>query len=76
MAGRETRREIMRLTAEFATLGLNLASAIFVGFGIGYLIDEKAFGGRTTPWFMLIFLGFGIAAGFRNLYRITRRKDL
>jgi len=25
---------------------------------------------------MLIFLGFGIAAGFRNLYRITRRKDL
>ncbi|MDH3391622.1 MAG: AtpZ/AtpI family protein, partial [Desulfobulbaceae bacterium] len=31
---------------------------------------------RTAPWFTFIFLGFGIAAGFKNLYMLTKRKDL
>ncbi|MDP2104346.1 MAG: AtpZ/AtpI family protein [Desulfobulbaceae bacterium] len=71
-----TRKELMRLLADFSTIGLSLASSIFVGFGMGYLLDEKLFGGRTTPWFMLIFFGFGVFAGFRTLYRLTRRNDL
>jgi Putative F0F1-ATPase subunit Ca2+/Mg2+ transporter len=25
------------------------------------------------PWLTLIFLGFGIAAGFTNLFRVMRR---
>ena len=69
-------KEYMKLLADFSTVGLNLASAIFVGFGMGYLLDEKLFGGRTSPWFMFIFLAFGIVAGFRNLYMLTKRKDL
>lgn len=74
--GQGPRSELMRLLADFSTIGLTLASSIFIGFGMGYLLDEKLFGGRTTPWFMLIFLGLGAFAGFRNLYRLTRRKDL
>lgn len=66
----------MKLLADFSTIGLTLASSIFIGFGIGYLLDFKVFDGRTTPWFMLIFLGFGIFAGFRSLYQLTKRKDL
>lgn len=71
-----TRQELMRLLADFSTLGLSLASSIFVGFGMGYLLDVKVFGGRTTPWFMLIFFCLGVFAGFRTLFRLTRRKDL
>jgi len=66
----------MRLVADFSTIGLNLASSIFVGFGMGYLLDEKLFHGRTSPWFMMIFLALGVFAGFRSLYRLARRKDL
>ena len=72
----DSRKELMKLLGDFSTVGLSLASAIFVGVGIGYLLDHKVFNGKTAPWLTLIFLGFGIAAGFRNLYRLTKRKDL
>jgi F0F1-type ATP synthase assembly protein I len=70
------RKEIMRLLAEFSTIGMSVAFSIFIGVGIGYLLDHKVFAGRTSPWLTLIFLGFGVAAAFMNLYRMARRKDL
>ncbi len=72
----DSRKEIMKLLGDFSTIGLTLAASIFVGVGIGYLLDHKVFKGRTAPWLTLIFLGFGIAAGFKNLYMLTKRKDL
>jgi len=71
-----SRKEIMKLLNDFSTIGLSLAASIFIGVGIGYLLDQKVFKGKTAPWLTLIFLGFGIAAGFRNLYRLAKRKDL
>lgn len=70
------RKEIMKLLAEFSTIGMTVAFSIFIGVGIGYLLDHKVFGGRTSPWLTLIFLGFGVAAAFKNLYSMTKRKDL
>ena len=72
----DSRREIMKLLGDFSTIGLTLAASIFVGVGIGYLLDHKVFNGKTAPWLTLIFLGFGIAAGFKNLYMLTKRRDL
>ena len=72
----ENRKEIMKLLGDFSTIGLTLAASIFVGVGIGYLLDHKVFKGKTAPWLTLIFLGFGIVAGFKNLYMLTKRKDL
>lgn len=66
----------MRLIADFSTIGITMASSVFIGFGFGYLLDQKVFDGRTSPWFMFIFLALGIAAGFRNLYQLSQRKDL
>jgi len=70
------RKEIMKLIGEFSTIGISLAAAIFIGIGFGYFLDHKVFKGSTAPWLTLIFLGFGIAAGFKNLYMLTKRKDL
>jgi len=70
------RKQYMKLLADFSTIGLTLASSIFVGFGIGYFLDQKVFKGKTAPWLMFIFLGLGIVAGFRNLYQLAIRKDL
>lgn len=66
----------MKLLADFGTIGMAVAFSIFIGVGIGYFLDNKVFGGRTRPWFTLIFLGVGVAAAFKNLYMMTKRKDL
>jgi ATP synthase protein I len=71
-----SRKEIMKLLGDFSTIGIALAASIFIGVGIGYFLDHKVFKGKTAPWLTLIFLGFGIAAGFKNLYVLTKRKDL
>jgi ATP synthase protein I len=72
----DSSKEFMKLLGDFSTIGLTLAASVFVGVGIGYLLDHKVFKGKTAPWLTLVFLGFGIAAGFRNLYLLTKRKDL
>jgi ATP synthase protein I len=72
----DSRKEFMKLLGDFSTIGISLAASIFIGLGIGYFLDHKVFQGKTAPWLTLLFLGFGIAAGFRNLYMLTKRKDL
>ncbi len=61
---RETLRSIREL-AYFSSLGFQVALSIFIGLAIGLYLDRHVF--DTSPWFTLIFLGFGIAAGFRNI---------
>ena len=60
---KETYRSIREL-AYYSSLGLSVALSIFIGLGIGVWLDGKF---DTSPWLTLIFLGFGIAAAFRNI---------
>lgn len=69
----ETRREIFRQLGVYSTVGLTFVCCIFIGLGIGWYLDNKLFGGRTAPYLTFIFLGFGIAAGFKNLWQLTKR---
>ncbi len=59
---RETRRA-WRDLAYYSSLGLQVALSIFIGLFAGVYLDRRI---DTTPWFTLIGLGLGIAAGFRN----------
>ena len=43
-----------------------LVASVLVGLGIGFAIDKFA---GTGPWGMLIFLVFGVIAGFRSIIR-------
>jgi F0F1-type ATP synthase assembly protein I len=70
-----SRKEMLRLLADFGNIGMTMVASIFIGLGIGYWLDHKVFNNRTSPWLTLIFLGFGIAAGFKNLFLLARRKD-
>ncbi|ADH87202.1 AtpZ/AtpI family protein [Desulfurivibrio alkaliphilus] len=74
MAGE--RQEVWKLLTIFGTIGMTMVFSVFIGLGIGYFLDHKVFDGRTAPWLTLIFLGFGIAAAFKNLYVLSQRKDL
>jgi F0F1-type ATP synthase assembly protein I len=47
-----------------------MGAASCIGLFIGYTLDG---GGGTSPGMTLLWLGFGIAAGFRNIFILTRR---
>lgn len=53
-------------------VGIDLVSAVIVGFGIGYLLDYIL---GTKPWLMIVFFMLGSAAGIRNIYRMIQTKD-
>ena len=65
-------REYFRILARASSMGLAMVLATVIGLVIGYFLDEL-FG--TFPWLMLIFFGFGIVAGFRNLYILLKRTE-
>lgn len=60
---KETKRYFREL-AYFSSIGLSIAFAIFIGLFVGVYLDRRF---ETSPWFTLIFLAIGIAAGFRNI---------
>ncbi|RPH51636.1 MAG: AtpZ/AtpI family protein [Desulfobacteraceae bacterium] len=61
---RETRRYIREL-AYYSSLGFQVALSIFIGLAIGVYLDRRF---DLYPWLTLVFLGLGIAAGFRNIW--------
>lgn len=60
---KETYRSIREL-AYYSSLGFSVALSIFIGLAIGVWLDGKF---DTSPWLTLVFLGLGIAAGYRNI---------
>jgi ATP synthase protein I len=63
-------KKTVKTLGVFSTIGMAMALSIALGALIGYYID-KTF--KTQPWFLLIFLGIGIAAAFRNLYILYKK---
>jgi ATP synthase protein I len=54
---------------KFSSLGIEMAVATFIGWGIGYWLDLQL---GTEPWLMLVFLLLGVAAGFKGVFRAAR----
>lgn len=50
-------------------VSVELVSALAVGLGIGWLLDQWF---DTSPWLMLVFLLLGGAAGILNVYRMAK----
>lgn len=61
---------LLRQIASYSTLGLEMGLSVAVGAGIGYYLDKWL---KTEPWLLIIFLVFGVVAGFRSLYRALKR---
>ena len=54
----------------FSTVGMAMAFSIAIGALIGYYLDQWL---GTKPWLFFLFLGFGIAAAFRNLFILYKK---
>jgi len=66
-------REQIKVAGRVGAIGLELAIAVVIGYFGGRWLDGKL---GTAPWLMWIGLAFGLAAGFRSLYRLARRTNL
>ncbi len=67
----EEKKRLIKALGMISSMGISVAVAIIIGVYVGRQLD-KWFG--TAPWFFFIFLFFGIAAGFRNIYIIAGRE--
>ena len=65
-------RGAWKALGELSTIGLTLVLATVIGLAGGYALDRWL---GTKPWLTLIGLGFGIAAGFVNLFRAVNRAE-
>jgi ATP synthase protein I len=56
----------------YSSAGLMFPSSILVGFAIGYFLDKWL---KTDPYLTVIFIIYGILAGFVNLFAVSRSDD-
>lgn len=69
---KEENRKYFRQLAHASTIGLQVAISIFVGLAMGVWLDSWL---GTFPYLSLLFLIFGIAAGFLNYYRFIKEQQ-
>lgn len=64
--------EERRKLAAYSSVGLMFPASIAVGFMIGYGLDKWL---NTSPYLMILFTLYGVAAGFWNLIKIGKKDD-
>lgn len=57
---------------DYSSVGLMFPASILVGFAIGYFLDKWL---KTDPYLTIIFIVYGILAGFFNLFHVTRQHE-
>ncbi|MFN7701197.1 MAG: AtpZ/AtpI family protein [Deltaproteobacteria bacterium] len=67
-----THRRAMSQGQRLALVGTELSVAIFLGLFGGHWLDKRL---ATQPWLTLVGLLLGLAAGFKNLYRVAKREQ-
>ncbi len=55
---------------KYSAIGIEMAAAVAVGAFIGYWLDEKL---GTEPWMFMFWVICGVIAGFRSLYRMSKK---
>lgn len=55
-----------------ASAGPEMGIAVVIGLLFGWWLDGKL---GTSPWMMMLFCIFGVAAGFKGIFRALREAD-
>ena len=67
----DEKKELFKSLGLLSTLGISMVASTLIGLAMGYYLDQWL---ETSPWLTLLFLLFGIVAGFRNIFILTRRE--
>ncbi|MEA3465509.1 MAG: AtpZ/AtpI family protein [Thermodesulfobacteriota bacterium] len=65
------RRELYKSLGFLSSVGICMVASVLIGMVMGYYLDQWL---GTKPWLLLLFLGFGIVSGFRNIFILTDRE--
>ena len=68
----EDLKKAIKTLGFLSTVGMSMVLAICLGALIGYYLDKWL---DTSPWLLLIFIGLGIAAAFRNLFIMYKKAE-
>ena len=66
------KKEMLASFLTYGTLGIEMGVSLVIGLAIGYCLDRYF---RTSPIFTLIFMGFGLVAGFRRVYALWKKME-
>ena len=72
MAMGEDKKKLYKNVVRYSAIGLEMGFSVAIGVAIGYFLDRFL---RTGPWLTLIFLIFGVIAGFRSLFSLMKSVD-
>ncbi len=75
----ERDKEFWRNLYQLAAMGINLVAATFIGLFMGWAIDNwltPRLNWHTSPWFTMVFLLFGIIAGFKNMFQMAKKTNI
>ncbi|HCF06023.1 MAG: ATPase [Desulfomicrobiaceae bacterium] len=64
------KNDFFELLGMASVMGIHLVSGVIVGLVMGYYLDKWL---GTRPWLLVVFLIFGIIAGYRNMFREMQR---
>ena len=64
------KQQTFRVIYQVSSVGIALVICVFLGYFIGSWLDKHF---HTWPWLTLVFLFFGIVAGFLNVFRTVRK---
>jgi F0F1-type ATP synthase assembly protein I len=65
---------LFSVLVESLSIGIAVVSSIIAGAIVGWLIDEKLFKGKYSPWITTVFIIFGAIGGIKNLIWYSRRR--
>lgn len=67
----EDKRQLIKSLGFLSSVGISIVASTLIGLAMGHYLDKWL---GTTPWLTMVFLGFGIVSGFRNIYILTDRE--
>lgn len=71
MTNKKKEKSELSAVTLLANLVLEFGSGVLIGILIGWGLDKLL---NTKPIFIIIFLCFGFAAGFINIYRYVKKR--
>lgn len=72
MPDKEKKQGVLRALSFSSQIGITMAACVFIGVFLGKLIDDFL---GTSPWFILIFSLLGVAAAFRAIFHMAKKKE-
>jgi F0F1-type ATP synthase assembly protein I len=67
---KETNKQLLKATWGYSYIGIFFGVAIVMGYFGGRWLDKRW---HTDPWLSIAGLLVGVAAGFRELYRVSKQ---